>query len=133
MYKRSRRTLEWLYNVQGGHTGAYFEEIPINRHQEFTDGILPWPDGEVALFVVRHWLGVSFKDNSVIIRPNLYPTDGAVKASLRFRESKIDLSIQGPGKVKKAIVNGKLLKPRADGSVALPSDFTGGTVVIETR
>ncbi len=133
MYKRSRRTLEWLYNVQGGHTGAYFEEIPINRHQEFTDGILPWPDGEVALFVVRHWLGVGFKDNRVIIRPNLYPTDGAVEASLRFRESKIDLSIQGPGKVKKAIVNGKLLKPRADGSVALPSDFTGGTVVLETR
>jgi hypothetical protein len=133
MYKLSRMTLECLYDVQGGHTGAYFEEIPINRHQEFTDGILPWPDGEVALFVVRHWLGVSFKENRIIIRPNLYPTDGGVKASLRFRKNKIDLSIQGPGKVMNAIVNGRLVRPQADGAVILPADFTGGKVVLETR
>ncbi len=133
MYKLSRRTLEWLYDVQGGHTGAYFEEIPVNRHQEFTDGILPWPVAEVALFVVRHWLGVNFQNGRVVIRPNLYPGTGAVDAKLRFRKGSIDLKISGAGRINRALVNGRVVKPGSDGSVVLPADFDGGAVILVTR
>ncbi len=133
MYARSRRTLEWLYNVQGGHTGAYFEEIPLNRHQEFTDGILPWPAAEVASFVVRNWLGIDFRDNKMTIKPNLYPGSGPVEASVRYRHGKIDLRIEGAGPIKRATINGVRLPVRKDGSVVLPTDFSGGTVRLMTR
>ncbi|HEY9165349.1 MAG TPA: hypothetical protein VIS48_04225 [Candidatus Kryptonia bacterium] len=133
MYARSRETLEWLHNVQGGHSGAYFEEIPITRNQSFTAGILPWPAAEVALFVVRHWLGVSFKDGHVVLKPNLYPGTGRVEASLRYNGSRIDLVVEDAGRVKSATVNGKPVKPQKDGSVVLPSGFKGGKVILKVR
>jgi hypothetical protein len=133
MYRRSRKTLEYLYNVQGGHTGAYFEEIPLNRHQEFKDGILPWPSAEVALFVVRSWLGVGFANGRVVIKPNLYPGTGEVKANLRYHESSIRLNIENAGPVREAIVDGKVIRPTREGAIMLPADFTGGTVDIRTH
>ncbi|MCL5020409.1 MAG: hypothetical protein M1339_01840 [Bacteroidetes bacterium] len=133
MYERSRKTLDWLYHVQGGHTGAYFEEIPLNRHQEFTDGILPWPSGEVALFVIKYWLGFGFENGRVLIKPNLYPGTGRVQADLRFRNSRIKLTIEGYGRAKYAVVNGKTLLPRKDGSLLLPAGFSGGSVIVRTR
>ena len=36
---------EWLNTVQGGRTGAWFEEIPIIRSQAPHAGILPWNSG----------------------------------------------------------------------------------------
>lgn len=133
MYKRSRRTLKWLYNVQGGHTGAYFEEIPLNRHQEFKDGILPWSSAEVALFVVNSWLGVGFEGGRVVIKPNLYPGTGQVEADLRYKKSHINLRIDGSGSVREAVVNGSVVLPDKNGDVILPAGFMGGTVVIRTR
>lgn len=133
MYKRSHRTLQWLYHVQGGHTGAYFEEIPLNRHQEFTDGMLPWSSAEVALFVVNSWLGVGFKGGRVVIRPNLYPGTGQVEADLRYKKGRIDLRIESAGPVKDAVVNGTVVRRQDDGSVVLPKAFSGGMVVIRTR
>ena len=132
LYSYSRRTLEWLYHVQGGHSGAYFEEIPINKNQEFTAGILPWPSGEIALFVVHHWLGVGFKNNRLIIKPNLYPGSQAVSADLRYKNSRIKLEIEGSGSVKEATVNGKKIIPGKDGGIILPENFEGGTIKIIT-
>ncbi len=133
MYKRSRRTLQWLYNVQGGHTGAYFEEIPLNRHQEFKDGLLPLSSAEAALFTVRSWLGVEFKHGQVVIKPNLYPGTGHVDAKLRYKKSHIYLRIESAGPVEEALVNGKVVRLMRDGSVVLPRGFGGGTVVLRTR
>ncbi len=133
MYKRSRRTLDWLYHVQGGHTGAYFEEIPLNRHQEFRDGILPWSSAEVALFVVRSWLGVHFVDGRMAIKPNLYPGTGKVEADLRYKKSRVKIVIDRAGPVRDAVVNGATVRPEKDGSILLPAGFTGGTVIIRTR
>ncbi len=130
MYRLSRRTLDWLYHVQGGHTGAFFEEIPINRHQEFTAGILPWPAAEVASFVIKDWLGIRFSNGRMIIKPNLYPGSKGVDADIRYRNSRIRLSLEGSGKVNRAVVNGVVAKLGEDGSVELPIDFRGGTVRI---
>jgi hypothetical protein len=133
LYQNSRRTLEWLANVQGGHSGAYFEEIPINRGQEFTCGILPWPSGEIALFVVRHWLGVNFVNNRMIIKPNLYPGTGSVTAALRYKNSRVKIEIDGSGPLKNALINGVRVKLSKDGSLMLPENFNGGTVSLKTK
>jgi len=70
---RSRRSLEWLNTMAGGRTGAWIEEIPVVRSQAKSSGIIPWTSAEVALFVVRHYLGVRFDGDQVVLRPALYP------------------------------------------------------------
>ncbi len=132
LYDRSRRSLEWLNTVQGGRAGAWFEEISSVRSQEMTSGLVPWTSGEIALYVIRHWLGVRFEGGRVVLRPNLYPGAPPVSADLRFRTGRLHLEIDGSGPVISARVDGVKVKPRPDGSVALPPDFNSGTVIVHT-
>ena len=118
-----RRSLAWLLAVQGGNAGAWFEEIPLIRSQIPSAGIVPWTSAEVTLFAVRHWLGVSFEGDDLLIRPNLFPQDRACRADLRFRASRIRLEIDHAGPVAYALVNGRKLQPRSDGSVRVPRNL----------
>ena len=131
-FERSRRSLEWLNTVQGGRAGAWFEEISSVRSQNHACGLVPWTSGEIALFIVRHYLGVRFEAGTVVIRPALYPRSPPVTANLRFRQGRLRLQINGSGPALKATVNGKKLRLGADGNVRLPRGFAGGTVVIQT-
>lgn len=131
MYGLSRRSLDWLSSVQGGHTGAYFEEIPVIRAQEFSAGILPWCSAEIGTFVVKHWLGIRFVNGHLVIKPNLFPGSKKVAANLRFRKSRIKLVIDGEGRVKEALINGSVVKPDKDGAIVVPTDFNGGSIRIE--
>jgi hypothetical protein len=130
-FDRSRRALEWLNTCPGGRAGAWFEEIPSTRMQSRTCGLVPWTSGEVALFVVRHYLGVNFEGGALAIRPALYPGSPPVQADLRYRKGRLHLEITGSGPVKNARVNAKKLTPRNDGVLRLPPDFAGGTVLLE--
>jgi len=130
-YERSRRALDWLNTCQGGRAGLWFEEIPSTRAQSPFCGLIPWTSGEMALFVVRHYLGVNFEHGTLAIRPALYPGSPPVQADLRYRQGRLRLEIIGSGGVKGARVNGKKVKPGKDGIVRLPAEFAGGTVVIE--
>jgi len=132
LFDRSRRSLEWLNTVQGGRTGAWFEEIPVARSTTLTCGIVPWTSAEVALFVVRHWLGVRFEGDALLLRPALYPGSPPVTADLRFRHARLHVVVEGPGPVISAEVNGKSVAPNAAGQIVVPPDFSGGTVVIHT-
>ena len=132
-FGRSRRTLEWLNTVQGGRTGAWFEEIPLLRSQAPTAGVLPWTSGEISLFIVRHLLGVRFEGNQVILRPALYPGSPPITADLRFRRGRLQLEIPDAGATAFALVNGRRVEPRKDGAIVLPADFDGGRVVFKTR
>ncbi len=107
---RSRRSLQWLHDIQGGNAGAWFEEIPLNRSQIAWCGIVPWTSAEVTSFVVRHWLGVRVSGEFLIIRPNIYPNTKSVAADLRFRSARLKIEIN-PDSLKQGItVNGKLIK-----------------------
>ena len=132
LYDRSRRTLEWLNTVQGGRSGCWFEEIPSTRSQEPHAGLIPWTCAEVILFVIRHWLGVRFREGRTVIRPNLYPGSSAVSADLRLLAGYLHLEVSGSGSVKHAYVNRRKVQPAVDGSIVLPSGFTSGTVEIFT-
>lgn len=133
LYDRSRRSLEWLNTSAGGRTGAWFEEVPLNRTQLQSCGILPWTSGEIALFVVRHYLGVDFEHGEMVIRPALYPGSPPVSADLRYRKGRLHLDISGSGAIRNAQVNGAKIKGGRDGVIHLPRDFSGGTVAIKTR
>jgi hypothetical protein len=130
LFERSRRSLEWLNTVQGGRAGAWFEEIPSVRSLSRTCGLVQWTSGEIALFCVRHYLGVRFEDHALVIRPALYPGSPPVWADLRFRGSRLRLDLNGSGPIRKATVNGKPARIERDGSLRLPPDFRGGAVVI---
>ena len=132
LYSRSRRVLEWLNTVQGGRTGFWFEEIPLLRSNTKACGIIPWTSGEIALFVVRHLLGVRFEGTRVVLRPALYPDSPPISADLRFRSGRLRLEIDSGGAIKKAYVNRTRIRRRSDGSIILPGDFTSGTVKIHT-
>ncbi|MFZ1932160.1 MAG: hypothetical protein WCB27_03760 [Thermoguttaceae bacterium] len=130
MWDRSRRSLEWLNTCPGGRAGAWFEEIPSNRSQMRTCGVVPWASGDVATFVVRHYLGVRFEAGQLVIRPALYPDSPPLSANLRFRRGRLRLHIDGSGPIREASLDGEPLQPSPDGSLRLPRRFDGGTVVI---
>ena len=130
-FDRSRRALEWLNTCQGGRAGLWFEEIPSTRAQAPFCGLVCWTSGEMALFVVRHYLGVNFEHGALAIRPALYPGSPPVQADLRYRQGRLRLEASGSRLVKSARVNGRKVNPGKDGILRLPGDFTGGTVVIQ--
>ncbi len=132
-YDRSRRALEWLNTVQGGRAGTWFEEIPSVRSLEKACGLVQWTSGEIALFAIRHWLGVSFEGNRLALKPALYPGTISVRANLRFRTGRFQLNIDGAGPIAYAKINGAIVKPDTDGVLRLPSDFAGGTVIIQGK
>ncbi|OHB51648.1 MAG: hypothetical protein A2Y12_02065 [Planctomycetes bacterium GWF2_42_9] len=134
MFDRSRRTLQWLGDVEGGNSGSYYEEIPlIQGSQQNWIGIVQWTTAEIPFFFVRHYLGIEFENGDVVIRPALYPESKPVKADIRFRDGRMKLDISGAGTIKKATVNGKAVKVRPDGSIKLPKDFQSGDIVIRTK
>jgi hypothetical protein len=130
-FDRSRRALEWLQSIPGGHTGAWPEEVPAVRST--VPGILPWNAAEVGLFIVRHWLGVRFEGQRLVLRPALYAHTGPVSADLRFRKGRLRLKVTGSGPIGFAEVDGRRLTADADGGVRLPADFAGGEVILHAR
>jgi hypothetical protein len=133
MLERSRRTLEWFRNVQGGNGGLYYEQIPLIRSQQEWLGLVTWPTGELPYFVVRHYLGIRFEEGGVVIRPKLYPKSPAIRANLRFHESRLRIAIDGGGPIASASLDGKPIAVGAGGAVRLPLDFAGGSLLLKTK
>jgi len=128
LFGRSRRALEWLSRVPGGNAGAWYEEIPLIRSQVPTAGIVPWASAEVATFVVRHWLGLRFDGDVLVVHPKLFPGDGECKTSLRFRSSRFLLRIDRSGAIDSAFVNGMTIVPDSGGAIRIPVRALSGEV-----
>ena len=120
MWERSRRSLEWLDTHAGGRTGAWFEEIPSIRSIADRSGLVCWTSGEIALFVVRHYLGVRFEGEQLVIRPALYPGSPDVRADLRFRGGRLSFVVTGRNRVRDLQFDGRTLTIDARGNVRLP-------------
>ena len=111
LLERSRRSLQWLNDVQGGNAGAWFEEIPLTRSQIPTSGIVPWTSAEVTSFVMLHWLGMSVDGDYIIFKPNLYPGTSDILADIRFRSVRLNVSLLSEkGKILLKL-NGKTYTP----------------------
>ncbi len=133
LFERSRRSLEYLHGLPGGTSGAWFEEIPATRGTSKWDGIICWSTGEMTLFIIRHYLGLRFEGEELVIQPALYPGSPPVSADLRIRGGRLRLEIEGSGPIKEAIVNGKTVMPGGDGALRLGPDSMSGTVVIKIK
>jgi len=129
-FDMSRRSLEWLYNNPEGHTGAWFEEIPIISAQAPMCGLLPWTTAEVSYFIVHHMMGIKFKSGQMIIKPALYEITSPLKSDLRFRKSRFTLEINGYGHATYAIINNKKINANQNGEIIVPLDFAGGSIQI---
>ena len=117
---RSRRSLQWLLDLQGGNSGAWFEEIPLNRSQIPWCGIVPWTSAEVTSFVVRHWLGIKVTGEYLILRPNLFPCAQTASADLRFRNGRLKIEINREGGREVINVNGKEIRKDENGVFKVP-------------
>ena len=126
----SRRSLEWLYNNAGGRTGAWFEEIPILSTEAYFSGLIPWTSAEVSYFIVHHIMGIKFIGEHMVIKPALYAETSPLHASLRFRKDRIEMDINGSGSVSYAIINNKKVTPNKNGEIAVPKEFSGGSIKI---
>lgn len=120
LFDRSRRSLEWLLRVPGGNAGAWFEEMPLNRSQMASAGIVPWASGEIATFVVRDWLGMCFDGGTLVISPRMFPGKGGCTASVRFHSSRIDLTVGASGRLEGVRLDGKTVLPGPDGTARIP-------------
>ena len=117
---RSRRSLQWLNDIQGGNAGAWFEELPLNRSQVPFCGIVPWTSAEVTSFVVRHWLGIKVSGEYLILRPNLFPAGQTVSADLRYRSGRLKIEINAERGKEIIKVNGKVVSQDNDGLFKIP-------------
>lgn len=113
---RSRRSIQWLHDIQGGNAGAWFEELPLNRSQVRFCGIVPWASAEVTSFVIRNWLGVYVSGDYLIIKPNLYPGTKSVSADLRFRSARLKIGIDQTEIKTVMTVNGQRINPDQTGA-----------------
>jgi hypothetical protein len=119
LFEKSRRSLEWLLSVPGGNAGAWYEEIPLNRSQLATSGIVPWASAEVATFVVRDWLGVRFDGRTLVVAPRMFPDQGGCTARIRYRSSWIELQIGTNGRLESVSLSGKRYLPGPGGEVRI--------------
>lgn len=122
MWERSRRSLAWLDTHAGGRTGAWFEEIPSIRSIADRSGLVCWTSGEIALFTIRHYLGVRFEGDRLVIRPALYPGSPEVRADLRFRRGRLSFLVDGRNRVRDLDFDGRRLTIDSRGMVAWPRD-----------
>lgn len=130
LYDRSYRSLAWLAGMEGGNAGAWPEEIPLNRSQIPTAGVVPWTSAEVTVFTVRHMLGVWFEGEDLALRPRLFPGNGTIHADLRFHESRIALRIDDTRTAAHATVDGIRIAARKDGTIIVPARMLRGAPTI---
>lgn len=115
LFDRSRRSLQWLHDIQGGRSGAWYEETPLNRSQVSTSGIVLWTSAEITSFVIHHWLGITIGDEQVFIEPAFFSGDQEVTADLRFRDGRIKIDIEKKGNKYRCRVNGNQLREKGNG------------------
>lgn len=130
---RSRRSLDWLAKIDGGHTGAWREAIPIIRNEGLPAGLIAWTTSEVSYFMIHHLLGISFERNTMIIKPVLFSESAPLKADLRYRDSRFQLDIDGAGVISHALINERKVLPDKLGRIIVPVSFTSGKIQIITN
>jgi len=109
-HKKVWRALEWLYNVQGGKAGTWFE-VYCNRPVPPLPpvGVTPWNWAEILIFFVHHLLGVRPGEKELVIRPKLLSGLKEARARVKVRGKWITLHLRR-GRKKEARVDGRKFK-----------------------
>lgn len=102
------RNLNWLYNINGGKSGGWFERYgPSITPPAPPVGIVGWTWAEIIGLVVHHILGIQPQMDSITIRPKLIRGIDEMNAKIKVRECVIHLTITRSPDKSSAKVNGK--------------------------
>lgn len=127
-FEECRENLAWLDSSAGGPTGTWFEEIPINRSQMQKCGLLPWTSAEIALFLVRHYLGIHFQEGKMVLRPRIFQGTEALQAEIPFPHGTLLLQFDSSGPFQRAYLEGRALPSPIPGQFEMPNGIRTGTV-----
>jgi hypothetical protein len=102
------RVLNWLYNINGGKSGAWFEYYPVEQLTPPLPpiGIVGWTWAELVALVIYHIVGIKPEIENLKIKPSLLKNLNFINANFKIRQMEIDLSIER-GKEIFAIVGDK--------------------------
>lgn len=119
-YDRAWRVLNWLYNINGGKSGAWFEYYSVDQLTPPLPpvGFIGWTWAEIVSFIIYHIIGVRPKLEHLKIKPHFLPQLNYAKCLLNIRKMKIYLTIQR-GRTLQAKINDKPVQI-IDGSITLP-------------
>ncbi|MBI4428273.1 MAG: hypothetical protein HY562_04060 [Ignavibacteriales bacterium] len=124
------RALNWLLEVQGGKSGAWFEYYGDRPTPPLPPvGIVVWTWAEIVIFFIHHVLGVRPSPRKILIRPKLLSGIDRVKSTLFVHRHEVALDVQRDPAGQWARVNGKRM-PLKDQTLELPFPQRNTTVEI---
>lgn len=119
-YERVWRILNWLYNINGGKSGGWFEYYSVEQLTPPLPpvGIIGWTWAEMISLFVYHILGFRPELENLTIKPNLLSGVNLISSSIKVRNILVDLDIERSDKMfalvdgrEFALKNGKLILP----------------------
>lgn len=110
-YDKVWKVLNWLYNINGGKSGAWFEYYPIEQLTPPLPpiGLIGWTWAEIVSFFIHHMLGIRPELEKLVIKPKLLPDVNFAECRLNVRDMKIYLFVERAEKIQ-AFVNDEPVK-----------------------
>ncbi|CUS98256.1 hypothetical protein JGI22_00348 [Candidatus Kryptobacter tengchongensis] len=130
-YERVWKVLNWLYNINGGKSGAWFEYYSTEQLTPPLPpvGFIGWTWSEIISLLVHHMLGFRPEIEKLRIKPKLLPNVNFAECHLNVRNMKVHLFIERSEK-NQASVNGKPIDI-IDNGITIP--YTKGELKINFK
>lgn len=119
-YDKVWKVLNWLYNINGGKSGAWFEYYPVEQLTPPLPpiGFIGWTWAEIISLFIYHMLGLRPGIEKLGIKPKLLPDVNFAECLINIRDMKIYLFVER-GEEIQAFVNGKEVEI-IDGGITIP-------------
>jgi len=130
-YDKVWKVLNWLYNINGGKSGAWFEYYSIEQITPPLPpvGFIGWTWAEMVALTIHHIFGIRPEIENLKIKPNLLTNLNIAECHINVRDMKVHLIVER-GKKVEAVANGKRVKI-VDGGIIVP--YAGGEMKINFK
>ncbi len=90
------RVLNWLHNINGGKSGAWFEYYPVEQLTPPLPpiGIIGWTWAELVALVIHHIVGIKPEIENLKIKPSLLKNLNFINVHFKIRQMEIDLTVE---------------------------------------
>ncbi len=119
-YDKVWKVLNWLYNINGGKSGSWFEYYPVEQLTPPLPpiGFVGWTWAEIISLFIHHILGFRPGIEKLEIKPKLLPDVNFAECIINVRDMNIYLLVER-GEKNRVFVNGKPIKI-IDGGIIIP-------------
>ncbi len=95
-YDKVWRVLNWLYSINGGKSGGWFEYYSVEQLTPPLPpvGIIGWTWAEMIALFIYHILGFRPEMENLTIKPNLISDVDSIHSTIRVRNTFVDLDIE---------------------------------------